>query len=99
MSGVEAFFSRAGAGAFFSAGAGVDFFSGLDFVTRHFSGSSRAAFSSFRSSPDLAVVVDVEASGWQKKRGGEKERKKRVLIEKTLMLLKTKKILFGKCKK
>jgi len=64
---------------FFSTAAFA--FSGLD-LTRHFSGSSRAVFSSWRPSPDFAEVFLVFVFGATKVFGeGEgKERKKQVLI-------------------
>jgi len=77
FSGVEAFFSvtvvAAGGGA---AGVtvGAFSFSGLA-LTRHFSGSSKAAFSSWASSSDLAVGGEAEGGGGDSEGEGEKREK------------------------
>lgn len=81
LSGVAAFFSLAvvavvaGGAAAAGVTVGAFSFSGLD-LTRHFSGSSKAAFSSASSSPDLAVFRRRRES----ERLGEKKRESCVLV-------------------
>jgi len=57
-----------------SVTVGAFSFSGLA-LTRHFSGSSKAAFSSWASSSDLAVGGDAEGGGGDSEGEGEKREK------------------------